>query len=42
MSEENPENEEKQNYLKEHILDKGYDTNEFTSFLISKKDEGGI
>ena len=41
MSEENPENEEKQNYLKEHILDKGYDTNEFTSFLISKKDEGG-
>ena len=41
MSEENPENEEKQNYLKEHILDKGYDTNEFISFLISKKAEGG-
>jgi len=41
MSEENPETEEKQNYLKEHILDKGYDANEFTSFLISKKGEGG-
>jgi len=41
MSEENPENEEKRNYLREHILDKGHDTNEFTSFLISKKGEGG-
>ena len=30
---------EKQNYLRQNILDKGYDANEFVSFLISKKGE---
>ena len=33
--------EEKQNYLRENILDKGYDTNEFVDFLKSKKGEEG-
>ena len=33
------EQEEKQNYLRQNILDKGYDANEFVSFLISKKGE---
>ena len=36
--------EEKQNYLRENILDKGYDAEEFVTFLTSKKggddDEG--
>ena len=31
--------EEKQNYLRENILDKGYDTNQFTDFLKAKKGE---
>ena len=31
--------EEKQNYLRENILDKGYDTNDFTIFLKAKKGE---
>ena len=33
--------EEKQNFLRENILDKGYDVNEFVSFLKSKKGEEG-
>ena len=33
--------EEKQNYLRENILDKGYDTNDFTIFLKAKKGEDG-
>ena len=33
--------EEKQNYLREKILDKGYDTNDFTIFLKAKKGEDG-
>ena len=33
--------EEKQNYLRENILDKGYDTNKFIEFLKSKKGEEG-
>ena len=36
---EEKEQEEKQNYLRQNILDKGYDANEFVSFLISKKGE---
>ena len=31
--------EEKQNYLRQNILDKGYDANEFVAFLQSKKGE---
>ena len=31
------EMEEKQNYLRENILNKGYDANEFVQFLQSKK-----
>ena len=33
--------EEKQNYLRENILNQGYDTNEFVNFLKSKKGEDG-
>ena len=33
--------EEKQNFLRETILDKGYDVNKFVQFLIDKKGEGG-
>ena len=33
--------EEKQNYLRVNILDKGYDTNKFIEFLKSKKGEDG-
>ena len=32
---------QKQNYLRENILDRGYDTNSFIDFLIGKKGEGG-
>ena len=42
MSEDiDPETEEKQNYLRENILERGYDVNTFVSFLIEKKGEGG-
>ena len=33
--------EEKQNFLRETILEKGYDVNQFIEFLIEKKGEGG-
>ena len=33
--------EEKQNFLREKILEKGYDTNDFVQFLIDKKGENG-
>jgi sorting nexin-7/30/sorting nexin-8 len=33
--------EEKQNFLRENILEQGYDTGMFVDFLISKKGEGG-
>ena len=33
--------EEKQNFLRENILDKGYDTNMFVDFLMGKKGEEG-
>ena len=33
--------EEKQNFLRENILEKGYDTNQFVQFLIEKKGENG-
>ena len=33
--------EEKQNYLRENILEKGYDANQFVEFLKSKKGEAG-
>ena len=33
--------EEKQIYLRQNILDKGYDTNLFVEFLIGKKGEAG-
>ena len=33
--------EQKQNFLRENILDKGYDTNMFVDFLIGKKGEDG-
>jgi len=36
---EEKKQEEKQNYLRQNILDKGYDANEFVAFLISKKGE---
>ena len=36
---EDKEQEEKQNYLRKNILDKGYDADEFVSFLQSKKGE---
>ena len=42
MSEDiDPETEEKQNYLRKNILERGYDVNTFVSFLIEKKGEGG-
>jgi len=42
MSEDiDPITEEKQNYLRENILEKNYDVNVFVSFLIEKKGEGG-
>ena len=34
--------EEKQKYLRENILNKGYDVDKFTQFLISKKGEAGL
>jgi len=33
--------EEKQNFLREKILEKGYDVNEFVQFLTEKKGEEG-
>ena len=36
---EEKEQEEKQNYLRQNILEKGYDANEFVSFLQSKMGE---
>ncbi len=36
------EEEEKQNYLRENILDKGYEAEDFVSFLISKKGDEGV
>ena len=33
--------EEKQNFLREKILEKGYDTNEFVQFLTDKKGPDG-
>ena len=33
--------EEKQNFLRENILDQGYDVNMFVEFLIGKKGEDG-
>ena len=33
--------EEKQNYLRENILERGFDGNTFVSFLIEKKGEAG-
>ena len=43
MSEEDldPLTEEKQNYLRENILERGYDGNAFANFLIEKRGEGG-
>ena len=38
---EDKNQEEKQNFLRENILEKGYDVNEFVSFLKSKKGEAG-
>ena len=38
---EDSSQEEKQNYLRENILEKGYDPNQFVSFLQSKKGEAG-
>ena len=38
---EDTSQEEKQNFLRENILDKGYDVNQFVSFLKSKKGEAG-
>ena len=35
--EDDSSQEEKQNYLRENILEKGYDVIEFISFLKSKK-----
>ena len=40
MAEEDPSTEEKQNFLRENILEKNYDTNSFIAFLREKK-EGG-
>ena len=39
MTEE--ETQEKQNYLREKIMDAGYDTNAFVEFLIEKKGDAG-
>ena len=33
--------EEKQNYLRKNILDKGYDANEFINYIENKKGEEG-
>ena len=43
MEEEEMDQEtlQKQNYLRENILNRGYDTNAFIDFLIGKKGEGG-
>ena len=41
MEDSDPVTEEKQNYLRENILEKGYDGNDFVNFLIEKKGEGG-
>ena len=41
MEESDPITEAKQNYLRENILEKGYDANVFVNFLIEKKGEGG-
>ena len=38
---EDSSQEEKQNYLRENILNQGYDTNQFVNFLKSKKGEEG-
>ena len=38
---EDASQEEKQNFLREKILEKGYDTNQFVQFLIDKKGENG-
>ena len=37
---EEKDQEEKQKYLRQNILDKGYDANDFIAFLESKKGEG--
>ena len=39
--ENDPFIEEKQNYLRQNILDRGYDGNAFANFLIQKRGEGG-
>ena len=41
MEEVDPSIEEKQNYLRENILNRGYDVNAFISFLLEKRGEGG-
>ena len=33
---------EKQNYLRENILNKGYEAEDFVSYLTSKKGEEGV
>lgn len=38
---EDTSQQEKQNFLRENILEKGYDVNQFVSFLKSKKGEAG-
>ena len=38
---EDESQQEKQNFLRENILEKGYDVNQFVSFLQSKKGEAG-
>ena len=37
----NVNQQEKQNFLRVNILEKGYDVNQFVSFLQSKKGEAG-
>ena len=41
MKENNSDLEEKQNYLRQNILERGYDGNTFANFLIQKKGEDG-
>ena len=41
MSYDDSTQEEKQNFLRENILEKGYDTNMFVDFLMGKKGEEG-
>ena len=42
MAEEiDQETQEKQNYLRQNIMDAGYDTNAFVEFLMNKKGEAG-